>query len=1087
MRLLFITIFYAVTCATVYGIELPPSLGKQTPENQYRSALKLIYENDFESLGDVLPTHNNSVFYTTAPSQVLSGQHSLFIRKDAIFEIGEDSLALTGGATYTVEFEYALTAPANDQFLMAVGFTWPGFDDGFSGPIQNNHPLEGTYRHNMRLPIEQSDISLTFVALASDTVIDKIRIYQLVPENVPAKPNLLTFGFPRLSNFQVFSSAFIANLYGEDVADVRAALARFDFVNGLTIDHSFGNEHDYLNLKHHNPDIMLLAYQPSFFSVLVDTNPPFGGAAGLFRQFNQGLQEDWFMRDGDGNKLPELLYPDNFQMNHTLFCPEVDGFTYIDYTSYFLQESVLPSGYWSGIHFDQSEWFPNPLLTEEDPFNNQSSVTAPMDLDNDGEVETEGEIYLASLNAFIDYFSDLDSAMGSSVILFGNAGEMSMQEDVLRRLNGFQFEFFSPYPMNEDGSYATSRPSFWYRYLNINERARTLLRSPQVPSTQMTGNKLGSPNGNTTINGVADREPVLTPADYHRMRFGLTTTLMTDGFFGYDFVDNTTLPYAWLDEYAIDVQSGQPDPKAKHYLGQPLGDAIELNYAHNDLIHIDFENGIPSNLPAGVYLNEDLVLTDDPAFLIDGAQSALLSVTLDPENPDAFASIFATDQTVFPLNADTTFQVFMDYRLVSYDSQQFGPLFSIGIISDTQDTDITNTSSVWYRDASTNQQGSLRAAIKTDSTDYFAAGVVNDDVLLVVDNIRILEGNGGVYRRDFEHGVVLVNPTPNPRFVTLNQIKGSWQRTGLRHIDGQQVPTVNHGQAVTGDILLPSGDGIILLADKVTAPAPQTPTNLQPINIGNDLLLRWQESAGTVSGYVIQYGYTFGALNLYKTVGRTNQVLLTNLAPGRAYDIKIAAFDYLGNLSPYTTVATHIQPGPQPLAVPQFVLNGNFTADAIVTLTGLNLATHSESFTPGNYPLQAANTQVLLNGVPAPLASVSATQINFLVPGNLAGDTVNLRVEREGISSSVQTIPVTNQTRSQIPVFSHEVDTIRNMIHIDWNSTPFVPYVIETSRDLMLWTPWGKPQIPLTGYTQSQIELDLNAQPAQFFRIVEMP
>ncbi|MEK6784306.1 MAG: putative glycoside hydrolase [Nitrospirota bacterium] len=60
----------------------------------------------------------------------------------------------------------------------------------------------------------------------------------------------------------------------------------------------------------------------------------------------------------------------------------------------------------------------------------------------------------------------------------------------------------------------------------------------------------------------------------------------------------------------------------------------------------------------------------------------------------------------------------------------------------------------------------------------------------------------GIYRRVFQHGLVLVNPGALARTVRLNP--------GYRHFDGTQVPEVNNGKPVTS-ITIPSKDGIILI------------------------------------------------------------------------------------------------------------------------------------------------------------------------------------------------------------------------------------------------------------------------------------
>jgi hypothetical protein len=73
----------------------------------------------------------------------------------------------------------------------------------------------------------------------------------------------------------------------------------------------------------------------------------------------------------------------------------------------------------------------------------------------------------------------------------------------------------------------------------------------------------------------------------------------------------------------------------------------------------------------------------------------------------------------------------------------------------------------------------------------------------------------GVYRRDFQNGIALVNPKGNgPQTVTLE--------TTYKHLSGTQVPSINNGQSVT-TVTLNDRDGVILL--RTTAQAvPDAPT-----------------------------------------------------------------------------------------------------------------------------------------------------------------------------------------------------------------------------------------------------------------------
>jgi hypothetical protein len=71
----------------------------------------------------------------------------------------------------------------------------------------------------------------------------------------------------------------------------------------------------------------------------------------------------------------------------------------------------------------------------------------------------------------------------------------------------------------------------------------------------------------------------------------------------------------------------------------------------------------------------------------------------------------------------------------------------------------------------------------------------------------------GVYRREFDNGLVLVNPKGNGT-RTVN-VGSGWKR-----IKGSQDPTHNTGQSVTS-ITLEAQDGIILLREgAISRPSP---------------------------------------------------------------------------------------------------------------------------------------------------------------------------------------------------------------------------------------------------------------------------
>jgi len=82
-----------------------------------------------------------------------------------------------------------------------------------------------------------------------------------------------------------------------------------------------------------------------------------------------------------------------------------------------------------------------------------------------------------------------------------------------------------------------------------------------------------------------------------------------------------------------------------------------------------------------------------------------------------------------------------------------------------------------------------------------------------LSNFKIHQADAGVFRRDFEHGIVLVNATNEEKTISLSDIKGGLGRTNLRRIKGQLDPATNNGRPVSEAITLKAHDALILLAD----------------------------------------------------------------------------------------------------------------------------------------------------------------------------------------------------------------------------------------------------------------------------------
>jgi hypothetical protein len=117
--------------------------------------------------------------------------------------------------------------------------------------------------------------------------------------------------------------------------------------------------------------------------------------------------------------------------------------------------------------------------------------------------------------------------------------------------------------------------------------------------------------------------------------------------------------------------------------------------------------------------------------------------------------------------------------------------------------------------------GYYNFSIKTSSVDYHTVAWFDEfDAPLgqATGGPPTTAWQNGVYRRDFENGISLVNPKGNgPQTVTLE--------TGFKKLTGKQAPAVNNGQTVH-TVTLNDRDGVILL--RLTASSAPQPSASKP-------------------------------------------------------------------------------------------------------------------------------------------------------------------------------------------------------------------------------------------------------------------
>lgn len=283
-----------------------------------------------------------------------------------------------------------------------------------------------------------------------------------------------------------------------------------------------------------------------------------------------------------------------------------------------------------------------------------------------------------------------------------------------------------------------------------------------------------------------------TVPNYRKMRFGLTTALLNNGFFEF-LIGNGYGPHGlkWFDEYD---NAGA----ALGYLGQPLGPAALVDMGSftpttvassgfNSYEYADM--GIWDLVANPGYAASRVIDTSNPA---DGPGSLRVDVT-ESKGVDWEVSLEAQPIVVTKgTNYTLSFRARADHPLpISIGSQQnhdpwTGWIFFSIVPLTTEWQQYTFTA----RSIGSDAQARL----------IFTLGKTTGTVWL--DDVLLQTTRPDVYRRDFEHGIVLVNASGDPVTIPLG---GTFKK-----INGTQDRTVNDGSTVT-EVTLPPLDGIILL------------------------------------------------------------------------------------------------------------------------------------------------------------------------------------------------------------------------------------------------------------------------------------
>jgi hypothetical protein len=458
--------------------------------------------------------------------------------------------------------------------------------------------------------------------------------------------------------------------------------------------------------------------------------------------------------------------------------PSVGPETWLVYNARAANQHLLTSPNWDGILIDRSD--PN----ASDLIGNSTART--IDPDQSNTLLVDYSAFDAAWNEGVRlYEGKIRQSIGLNKIIFVNWGMPNYD-----LLNGNNLEGF---PNDNGASYSHSwttavfgpwleKGSYFDWLANARQPNLTMIETyDDNSSPDATGSKYYS-------NHCTD--PGFVP-NYRKMRFGLATALLNDGYFSYEMNTNGhgSLCLMWFDEYD-NAGAG------RGYLGQPLGPAVRVAselITPNLVKGGDFES--TNNLAAWELNLESgykATLTRDTTQAAVGNSSARINIS----------QTGGTDWKISFLSQPLAISNGKDYTLTFWAKAEQPGEINVWVQQNQSpwqgwiDFYKFSVSTEWqkYEIAGTSSGSDNQAQI------IFGLGQINGSVWL--DGIVVQEGNKNLWRRDYEHGIVLVNATAESASIPLN---GAFQK-----INGTQDRSVNDGSTVT-EVTLPPLDGIILL------------------------------------------------------------------------------------------------------------------------------------------------------------------------------------------------------------------------------------------------------------------------------------
>lgn len=304
-------------------------------------------------------------------------------------------------------------------------------------------------------------------------------------------------------------------------------LAKWDFLI-LDMENQVNNPEQLLKIRELNPKIKIVAYITSE-EILEYVN---SGYAPMRAELRQGIKENYWLKDQNGHKLS--FWSGTLMLDGS----NCGADSWNSYLSNFINQRIKASGYWDGVFLDN-------LWPDISWFNNGN-----IDLNRDGKKDSAADLNANWLRGSKNLLSQIRAKTGNNFLIVANGQANSNFE---KDLNGRLMENF-PVLFNN---------SSWTNAMKSYASSISLQKSPKL----------------TVLNSYNKNQN-----DYRKFRFGLASSLLSDGYYSFDYDVSDHGQVWWYDEY--DAVLGNPEGAAYNLLNK------KSTAWQSGLWRRDYENGI---------------------------------------------------------------------------------------------------------------------------------------------------------------------------------------------------------------------------------------------------------------------------------------------------------------------------------------------------------------------------------------------------------------------------------------------------------------------------------------------------------------